>query len=356
MSKKIKHKSAVGQPPGTLTYIGEKKNTKVKISLIDYTEAYYKEKVIKDIRECYELTEKPSVSWINIDGVHDTQIVKTLGMYFRLHPLMLEDIVDTGQRPKVDFYEENIFVVLQMLTFNEQTKKIDTEQVSLILGQNFLLSFQEDKTGDVFEGIRERLRKKSKGSKLRNSGADYLFYLLIDTIVDHYFLVLEGVGEELEALEANIIHDQTPRDFTKQIYEKKRQLSQVKKSALPLRETVARLIREEEKFFSANNFYLRDLYDHTIQVLDTTESYIDVCSNLMDLFLSFIGNKTNDVMKILTIFSTIFLPLTFIAGVYGMNFKYMPELESHYGYFMTWVLMISVAVGAVLYFKKQKWL
>ena len=357
--KKLKHKSAVGLPPGTLTYIGEEKKTKVKISLIDYSENHLEEKKIKDIHECSDLIEKESVSWLNIDGVHNVRIVKTMGMYFRLHPLMLEDIVDTEQRPKIDFYEDNIFAVLQMLTYDEVNHKVESEQVSLILGDRFLLSFQEDKAGDVFESIRERLRHKTKG-KLRNSGPDYLFYLLFDTIVDHYFLVLESIEEELQSLESTIILEDKPeqdaKDLTKAIYEKKRQLALIRKQVLPLREMIVRLIREEDKFFKADNMYVRDLHDHIIQVLEITDSNLDVCTNLMDLYLSFIGHRTNDVMKILTILSTIFLPLTFIAGVYGMNFDNMPELHSNYGYLFTWLIMIAVAVMTVVYFKRQKWL
>lgn len=355
MSDNSNPKYTVSLPPGTLTYIGEAKDTPVTISVIDYDSDNLEEKIIEDIRECYDYQEKTSISWINVDGVHDVSIVKTIGLYFHLHPLLLEDIVDTEQRPKVDFYDQMTFVVVQMLSYDQENKSVEREQVNLILGDNFLISFQEDKEGDVFEPIRQRLRNKHNG-KLRNSDAPYLFYILLDTIVDNYYLALENVSEDLEKLEEEIIKLGCPRDPTKDLYEHKQQLMQIKKAVRPLREIVAHLIREGAESFGTNEFYLRDLYDHVVQVIDNTESYIDMCNNLLDLYLSIIGNRTNDVMKVLTIFSTIFLPLTFIVGVYGMNFRYMPETESPYGYPIIWGVMIAVSLGIYLFFKKQKWL
>ncbi len=350
-----KYRQTIGQPPGTLTYIGEEKDTPIKIEVIDYSEGFIHEEAIKDIRDSYDYKEKENASWINIDGVHNTRVIKTLGLYFNLHPLMLEDIVDTEQRPKVDFYEENIFVVLQMLSYDEKEQRVESEQVSLVLGERYLLSFQEDIEGDVFDSIRQRLRNKPRG-KLRNSGVDYLFYLLMDTIVDNYFLVIENIGEDLEKLEEQMIKEDQIDDPTRALYDKKRQLTTVRKAVRPLREIVTQLIREEDRFLHANNIYLRDLQDHIMQVGDMTESYIDVCSNLMDLYLSIIGHKTNDVMKILTILSTIFLPLTFIVGVYGMNFEYMPETQTHYGYFIVWGIMVGIMVASYFYFRIKRWI
>lgn len=329
--------------------------SEVKISVMDYSPEHIVEKEIIDVRESYDYREKHNVTWINIDGVHDGQVIKTIGLYYNLHPLLQEDITDTEQRPKVDFYEDNIFVVLQMLSYDDKAQRVENEQVSLVLGEDYVISFQGDVEGDVFETVRQRLRAKNKG-KLRNSGAAYLFYLLVDTIVDNYFLVLERVAENLEALEENIIDNDINHDPTRDLYDLKRQLNMVRKSVRPMREIVAQLIREEAKFLASDNLYLRDLYDHVVQVIDNTESYIELSSSLLDLHLSIIGNKTNDVMKVLTIFSTIFMPLTFIVGVYGMNFKYMPELESKPAYFIVWGVMIVITIFIYIFFKRKKWL
>ncbi len=349
MSKKIRNKKYTSFPKD------EQILSQVKVTVIDYSPEHIIEKELKDIRESYEYRHKNDVSWINIDGVHDEQVIKTIGLYYNLHPLLQEDITDTEQRPKVDFYEDNIFLILQMLSYDGARQAVENEQVSLVLGEGYVLSFQGDVEGDVFGGIRQQLRAKGKG-KVRNSGAAYLFYLLVDTIVDNYFIVLERVAENLENLEESIIENTANEDPTRDLYDLKRQLNIVRKSVRPLREIVSQLIREEAKFLESDNLYLRDLYDHVVQVIDNTESYIELTASLLDLHLSIIGNKTNDVMKILTIFSTIFMPLTFIVGVYGMNFKYMPELESRQGYFVVWVVMVVITVFTYLFFKRKKWL
>ncbi len=335
--------------------LSEQYQTNVKISLIDYSDAFYEEREIKDIREAYDYREKQSITWINIDGNQDEKVVKAIGLYYNMHPLLQEDILDASQRPKVDFYEGNIFTVLQMLSYDTVKQEVESEQVSLILGDNFVISFQEEIEGDVFDSVRKRLRGKVS-SKLRNAGAAYLFYVLIDTIVDNYFLVLEQVAEKLEILEEDIIDKASDHDPTRQLYELKRQLSLVRKAVRPMREIVTLLIREENLFMKEDNFYLRDLCDHIIQVTDNCESYIEVTKNLMDLHLNLISNKTNDVMKVLTIFSTIFMPLTFIVGVYGMNFENMPELKTELGYWIVWAVMICISVGIYGFFKYKKWL
>ncbi|HAS45115.1 MAG TPA: magnesium and cobalt transport protein CorA [Microscillaceae bacterium] len=356
--KSKKQKATAGLAPGTLTYVGDEKTSKVDITVIDYDGAdLLEEKTIEDVRNCYDYKEKDSITWINIDGIHDTRIVKTLGMYFNLHPLLMEDIVNTHQRPKVEFYEDNIFVVMKMLNYQKDIKHVEVEQVSLILGKNYVLSFQEDIEGDAFENIRERLRKKPNG-KVRNSDSAYLFYLLMDAIVDNYMVVIEGIGEELEELEDKIIHE-TAGDPTKALHKYKRQLTFVRKSIRPVREIVNNLIREEDhsgQFLKSVHFYLRDLYDHSIQVLDNTDSFVDMNSNLLDTYLSMLSNKTNDVMKVLTIFSTIFMPLTFIVGVYGMNFDVMPEVHTKYGYYIIWIVMICTATILFYYFRRKRWL
>ncbi len=350
--------STAGLAPGTLTYVGEAKSSKVDITVIDYDGAdLFEEKLVEDVRNCYDYKEKESVTWLNIDGIHDVRIVKTLGMYFNLHPLLMEDIANTHQRPKVEFYDDNIFVVMKMLTYQKNTQKVEVEQVSLVLGKNYVLSFQEDIEGDAFENIRERLRKKPNG-KARNSGAAYLFYLLMDAIVDNYMVVVDKVAEELEQLEDKIIHE-TAGDPTKALHKFKRQLTFVRKNTRPVREIVNNIIREEDdagKFLKPVHLYIRDLYDHSIQVIDNTDSLVDMNSNLLDTYLSMLSNKTNDVMKVLTIFSTIFMPLTFIVGVYGMNFDVMPEVHTKYGYYIIWVIMIVTATILFSYFRRKRWL
>ncbi len=349
MSRKHKKKQTLHNA------LSEQYQAQVEISLIDYNETYYEERVIEDIREAYDYHEKQSITWINVDGTQDEKAVKAIGLYYHLHPLLQEDIMDISHRPKVDFYEGNTFTVLQMLSYDTQRQEVESEQVSLVLGANFVISFQEEIEGDVFGLVRQRLRGKVSG-KLRNSGAAYLFYALIDTIVDNYFLVLEQVAEKLERLEEDIIDKASDHDPTRQLYELKRQLNMVRKAVRPMREIVTQLIREETLFLKEDNFYLRDLYDHVIQVTDNCEAYIEVTKNLMDLHLNLISNKTNDVMKVLTIFSTIFMPLTFIVGVYGMNFEHMPELKTELGYWVVWGVMILVSASTYLFFKMKKWL
>lgn len=351
-------RSTAGLAPGTLTYVGEAKSSKVDITVIDYDGAdLFEEKLVEDVRNCYDYKEKESVTWLNIDGIHDVRILKTLGMYFNLHPLLMEDIANTHQRPKVEFYEDNIFVVMKMLTYQTDTKKVEVEQVSLVLGKNYVLSFQEDIEGDAFENIRERLRKKPNG-KARNSDSAYLFYLLMDAIVDNYMVVVDKVAEELEQLEDKIIHE-TAGDPTKALHKFKRQPTFVRKNTRPVREIVNNIIREEDdagKFLKPVHLYIRDLYDHSIQVIDNTDSLVDMNSNLLDTYLSMLSNKTNDVMKVLTIFSTIFMPLTFIVGVYGMNFDVMPEVHTQYGYYIIWAITIVTATILFSYFRRKRWL
>lgn len=355
-AQKNKDNHKAGLPPGTLKYVGdEDKKEKINISVMDYNATSIYEAENMNIMACYDFKDKQdTVTWINIDGVHDTRLVKKMGMLYNLHPLLMEDIVDTEQRPKADFYENNIFAVVKMLSYDKLGKQVELEQVSLILGESYVLCFQEDKEGDVFDPIRERLRKKQNG-KLRNSDASYLFYILLDTIVDNYFIVLEQISEDLERLEEEIINLDISKDPTKKLYSQKRQLLKLRKNIRPMREIVAQLVREEAKFLNTTDFYLRDLYDHIVQVIDNTDAYIDTTSNLLDTYHTILGSKTNDVMKVLTILSTIFMPLTFIVGVYGMNVE-MPETHFKYAYIVIWIIMVAVALLTFYYFKRKKWL
>jgi len=348
-----KRSKKFGLPPGTPVFIGEKKIEKVKITIVDYDEDHLEEKEAKTIEECFPFKEKPTVTWINIDGLHEIEIIDKLGKYFDLHPLIIEDIVNTGQRPKMEDLENYIFFVLKMLYYDEKKDDITTEQVSLILGSNFVISFQE-RLGDVFDPVRERIRK-SRG-RIRKVGSDYLVYALIDAIVDHYFIVLEKLGEKIEYLEEELVTD--PRPETLQaIHNLKRDNIFLRKSVWPLREVISGLERGESPLIEkSTEIYLRDVYDHTIQVIDTLETYRDMVSGMLDTYLSSVSNKMNEVMKVLTVIATIFIPLTFIAGVYGMNFEYMPELGWHWGYVMVWIIVLTITALMAFYFKTKKWL
>lgn len=348
-----------GASPGTLVYVGEKKTERVKISILNYDAGQYEEKEAKSIEEALVGGNQPAVSWINIDGLHQIDILEKIGAHFNIHPLVLEDILNTRQRPKMEAYEDYIFVVLKMLQFDRNGAAIEAEQVSIILGPQFVISFQE-KEGDVFNPIRERI--KNKESRLRKNGPDYLVYRLLDTIVDHYFVILERLGERIEDLEEELM-EKPERETLGNIQGLKRELIFLRKSVWPLREVVSGLAREETSLIKDHTeIFLRDVYDHTIQVIDTVENFRDMVAGMLDIYLSSLSNKMNEVMKVLTIIATIFIPLTFIAGIYGMNFSpdsspwNMPELHWYFGYPTAVLLMVVVGVVMILYFKRKKWL
>lgn len=354
MIRLIKKRSEKGGlPPGTLVHIGEKKVEKVKITLIDYDYTHFEQRQLKKIEDAFPFKEKATVTWINIDGLHDVGIIGKLGKHFGLHPLIMEDILNTEQRPKIEDFGDYVFIVLKMLCRQKDSNGIVVEQISIILGKNFVLSFRE-KEEPIFDSVRERI-KKSRG-RLRKSGADYLTYILMDTIVDSYFLVLEDFGEEIEKIEDELVNSPLPKTLHT-IHKIKRDIIYMRRSVWPLREVISALERIESRLIKKKTeIYLRDVYDHTVQIIDTIETYRDILSGMLDLYLSSISNRMNEVMKVLTIFSTIFIPLTFIVGLYGMNFKYMPELEWRMGYPVLWGIMIAVTVTMLFYFRKKKWL
>jgi magnesium transporter len=348
-----KRSEKAGLPPGTLVHVGEKKAEKVKISIIDYDENQIAEKEAAAIEECFPFKDKPTVTWINIDGLHEVDIIEKLGTHFGLHPLLLEDILNTEQRPKFEESENYIFFVLKMITTNKEDDDIDSEQVSVILGSNFVISFQEHE-GDVFNAVRDRLRK-SRG-RIRKVGADYLAYALLDAIVDNYFSVLEAISEKIEGTEQQLTENPTTETL-RRIRDLKNQMIFLRKSIWPLRELIGGFERLESPLVEkTTGMYLRDVYDHTIQVIDTVESFRDMISGMLDIYLSSISNRMNEVMKVLTIFASIFIPLTFVAGIYGMNFENMPELSWQWGYFGLLGFMAIIALVLVIYFKKKKWL
>jgi len=348
----IKRSQKAGLPPGTLVHIGEQKMEKVRISVIDYNEKQFQEIEAENIETCFPFKDSPTVTWINIDGIHQVDTIEKLGGCYNLHPLLLEDILNTEQRPKIEDFGDYLFFVIKMLDFGENGI-IEAEQVSLVLGPNYVISFQEHE-GDVFNTVRERVRR-NKG-RIRKSGADYLAYALMDAIVDNYFLILEQIGERIETTEQQLTENPTPETLHS-IRNLKREMIFLRKSVWPLRELINTLERGESSLIHEYlNVYLRDVYDHTIQIIDTVESLRDMISGLLDVYLSTISNRMNEVMKVLTIFASIFIPLTFVAGIYGMNFEFMPELEWKWGYFAALCVMALAAGVMLVYFRRKKWL
>jgi magnesium transporter len=354
MKSSMKKKtSKAGLPPGTLLYVGEKKTEKTTISVLDYDPKGIEEKTLARIEDAFGFKSKDSVSWINIVGIQDVQVIEKLGHHFDIHPLVLEDILHTDQRPKYEEYDQYIFIIVNMLWYDEKTNQVIPEQVSFILTDSCVISFQEIE-GDVFQPVRERIRN-GKG-RIRMRGADYLLYALIDAIVDQYFIILEKIGEHIELIEEDVIHDPEPT-VIQVIYRLKREIIYLRKSIWPLREVISNLQKQASPLIKeTTDLFLRDVYDHAIQIMDTVETYRDMVSGLLDMYMSSVSNKMNEVMKVLTIFAAIFIPLTFIAGVYGMNFQYMPELSIPWAYHLVLLAMVAVGVMLLVFFKHKKWL
>jgi magnesium transporter len=360
MAKKFNKKASktIGLPPGTVFPL-EERTEDVKITIIDYDHEKFQERQVKNIEECFPFKETPTVTWINVDGIHRGDVIEKTGKNFDLHPLILEDIVTTGQRPKYEDFQSYIYTILKMIYYDESNDRIGVEQVSLIIGKNYVISFQE-KPGDVFNFVRERIRN-DKG-RVRKMGADYLAYALIDAIVDNYFLVIEKMGEKIEGMEDELVTNPTPKAL-RIIHGLKRDTIFLRKSIWPLREVVNNLSRGESALIKkATSLYLRDVYDHTIQIIDTIESFRDIVAGMLDIYLSSMSNRMNEIMKVLTIIATIFIPLTFVAGIYGMNFNTrsspfnMPELNWRYGYLFALGMMAFIIITMVLYFRRKKWL
>lgn len=346
-----------GQPPGTVTYVGRGASGPVALDAIVVGPGGARHETPDSPEACAALVpseEEPGYVWINMDGLHDPDCVTRLGRTFGLHPLVLEDIVHTGQRPKLDDMDDALFVVLKMLSYDERRRTVEDEQVCLVLKRGVLLTFQEKARGDVFGGVRKRLL--AGGAKLLKSGPDYLLYGLVDAVVDNYFVVLERMGEDIEETEEKLLTSPTPEEL-ETIHALKREALFLRKFVWPLREVLARLEKGGYDLIDdATIFYLRDLYDHTIQVMDTIETFRDMLSGMLDLYLSNVSLKLNETMKVLTIISTIFIPLSFLASLYGMNFRNMPELDTKYGYFVLLGVMAAIVVGMLAYFHKKGWL
>ncbi len=348
----VKKRSAkAGLPPGSLIHIGEKHRDKAKITLCVYDETHIQEREIQTLEGTLPPEGGP-ITWIHVDGLHETRLLEQMGSAFGLHPLILEDILNTEQRPKSEDHGEYLYIVLRL--FHEDAGgELIPEQVSIVFGRNWLISLQE-KEGSLFDPIRERLRNE-KG-RLRKAGADYLAHALLDAIVDSYFAILDTFGEKIENLEDALIGRPAPQTL-RAIQALKREVILLRKSVWPLREMIGGLGRSDSPLIREPSvIYFRDVYDHAVQVIDTIETYRDMLAGMLDIYLSSISNRMNEIMKVLTIIATIFMPLSFLAGVYGMNFKYMPELEWRWGYFALWGLMIAIVLVMLIAFRRKKWL
>jgi len=341
------------QAPGTVEFRGARKTDEVSIKLIEYSGDHFEERIIEDYRECLGERDPGMVTWINVNGLHDTEMLKEIGSHFGLHPLVLEDIVNTHQRPKVDEFTGYIYIVSRMLSFDADKLALTSEQISFVLADGLLLTFQE-RPGDVLEPVRERLRH-GKG-KIRINGAGYLAYALLDAVVDQYFSVLEALGDKIEFLEESMLVNPDLEDMQRTHF-LKRELVLLRRAAWPMREVVSALMRGEYEFFGSHvSPFLRDLYDHVIQVAEAVDLYRDILSGLQDLSMSSMSNRMNDVMKVLTIFASIFVPLTFVAGVYGMNFEHMPELSWRWSYPVFWAAIVVLISVMLMFFRRRRWL
>ncbi|MFA4877785.1 MAG: magnesium/cobalt transporter CorA [Methanoregula sp.] len=339
-------------PPGSASLNGAPSDQPVRITVIDYDATHFQEKTVEKISECFPFRDTETVTWINVDGLQNPKLIEDLGKCFTIHPLILEDIFNTGQRPKMEDLEQYIYLNLNMLTYLDSTKTIKIEHISMVIGHNFLISFQED-IGDIFDPVRERIRKDGK---IRTLGPDYLAYALIDAIVDNYFTVIEKLEEQVEDLEEELIANPTP-DSLQKINPLKKDMIFLRKSVWPLREMINNLERSESTLIQeSTRIYLRDVYDHTIQVIDTLETFRDIVSGMIDIYLSGLSYKMNEIMKVLTLIATIFIPLTFIVGLYGMNFKNMPEIEWEFGYYSVLIVMAILVIGMLAYYRKKKWI
>lgn len=340
-----------GAPPGTMVYSGKETTEKVKITLIEYNETEFIEKSFYDFSECLNSVNPALVKWINVDGIHKVELIETIGKYFNIHPLTLEDIVNTDQRSKFEDYDTYVVSIMKMIYYDTE---IRSEQLSVILFEGMVISFQEIHGGDAFDLIRNRLRQ-GKG-RIRKMGADYLAYALLDAVVDCYFSILEKIGDRIELLEEELM-DEPTKQTLKQLHHMKREMIFLRKAVWPMRELINNIERSETELIKpSTDIYLRDLHDHSVRVIDTVETFRDLLSGMMDIYLSSVSNRMNEVMKVLTIITTLFVPVTFIVGLYGMNFEFMPELHTRWGYPITLIVIFLTIISLLIYFRRKKWM
>ena len=339
--------------PGQVTYTGKKESMITKLEIIDYSKDHYDKLDTENVEDAFKFESSERITWINVNGLNNTKEIERLGDYYNLHPLIQEDIVTTNQRPKMDEYEDYLFIVFKMLHYTDDGDFVN-EHVSMVLGKDYVTTFQEA-DGDVFDGIRDRLLH-SKG-RIRNAGADYLMFAILDAVVDNYFSVIETMSAKIEMIEDQLFENEIEDTITQDIQILKKEILRIRRAVVPLREVINRLEKTETTLIeNRTQNYIRDLYDHIIQVSESVDIYREMIWGLMDMYMTTISNKMNEVMKVLTIMASIFIPLTFMAGIYGMNFEHMPELHLRYGYYYLWGAMIFVFIGLLWYFKRKKWL
>jgi len=354
IKRKKKSYKATNLPPGTMAYRGKKQSSVTQIEIIDYDRNVHNVKSSENILDAFDFQDSGHTTWVNINGLNNIKDIETVGKHYGIHPLTLEDIVNTNQRPKIDEFENHLYLVFKMLYFNDQNE-LQNEHLSMIAGKDYILTFQES-DGDVFDDLRERIAS-SKG-RIRVREADYLMYAILDAVVDNYFTVIEAYSDKIEDLENVIFVSKDSDDSTPaEIQLIKQEILKIRRAILPLREVINRLEKTDVNYIQeSTHSFLRDLYDHIIQVSESVDLQREMVWSLMDMYMTIISNKMNEIMKVLTIIATIFIPLTFIAGIYGMNFKNMPELESENGYFILWGVMIILFLFMLNYFRRKKWL
>lgn len=342
-----------GLPPGSIVYVGAKKSEKVTMTEVSFSEKKFNEKELKDISQCTGCAGQDNVTWLNVDGVHDTDLIGSIGKQFDLDPLMLEDIVNTKHRPKEEEFSNCLFLCLKIIEVDRDKKSIIFKQLGLVLSKNYLISFQENKS-DIFDSIKSRI-EHSKG-KIREKKEDYIFYSIMDTVVDNYYIVMDYINDIFIDLEDRIVRD-NKKDAREEIFKLKKELQTIKKSVVPLKQAIDGIIKNDSNYIDdATTKYLKDIYQHITDVAEILDAQNETIDSFVDLYMAVISNKMNDIMKVLTMFATIFIPLTFIAGIYGMNFVNMPILKWKYGHVFIWVLMVVITIAFLIYFRKKKWI
>jgi len=341
-------------PPGSLVHVGEESEEKVNLSLITFNQESFQELESQSIDEIKEFIQKEGhLRWLNVEAVYDIELIEKIGAAFGIHDLVLEDIVNNNQRPKMDLHEDYAFIVLKLPHWIHESESIEIEQVSMIIGSDYIVTFNE-KNNLLYDYISSRI--KNKKSHIRKYKIGFLAYSIMDVIVDNYFYTLAELGDDLDEIEEEMAKNTHP-DIIKRVHKIRRQLISMRRTIWPLREIVHEIDKKHHPFFQGETMlYIRDLYDHTIRVFETVETYRDMLSSILDYYMSSVSHKMNEVMKLLTIISTIFIPITFVVGIYGMNFKFIPELQYKYSYFVVWLFIVFIVIGMVAYFKKKKWL
>ena len=354
MARFFKNRSAVqGKSPGELIFIGRQKVDSVKIRMIQYDESFIEETAGDTLAEVLKNRKEECITWLDITGLHDTETIAAVGAEFRIHSLTLEDIINTGQRPKVEEFDQYISIIVKMMRLETSDEKIHSEQLAIIMGENYVITFQE-RPGDVFDPVRERLRAMKGRS--RRSGSDYLAYALLDTIFDNYLILIERLGEQIESIEPMLL-DNPGAEIISLINEYRRELHFLRASIRPARDAIRDFSRLESDIVSPSTFiFLRDLNDLATQADEAMETYREMLKDQLDSYSATSGNRLNEIIKFLTVFSAIFIPLSLLAGIYGTNFAHVPEFQLRYGYYFFWGFLVVVATIMIIFFKRKKWL